>query len=181
MIKITDKIVNLIPEKKFNGGNGEKFIKWFGKHISTPENRVIIGVTALLSQPFIDYYNKDVDEKTRKVSCARTIAKIVAGTLTGFAVRASFIKLVRNYSQLGNSSAVKKFFTPSNAKTDMPYAYRQYQNTMGMMFAIAGLIVTGFAIDAPLTNFLTNTLTKNIENKSLKGGKSSKGGNNETN
>ena len=45
-----------------------------------------------MSQPFIDASNKNVDEKTRKVSVARTIAKIIAGTLTGYFVRKGCIK-----------------------------------------------------------------------------------------
>lgn len=167
MIKITDKIVKLIPERKFDNGRVEKLINWFGKNISTPENRVIIGASALASQPFIDYYNKDVDEKTRKVSCARTIGKTIAGTLTGYAVRAGFIKLTKNYSELGDVGVkkIRKFFTPSNAKLDRPYAYKQYQNAMGMLLAIGGLIITNFAIDAPLTNFLTNLINKRFEEK----------------
>lgn len=170
MIRITDKIVEKIPVKKFKGGLDEKFINWFGEHVSTPQNRVIIGATALLSQPWIDLNNKEVDEKTRKVSCARTVAKIISGTLTGFAVRAGLIKLVREFSKQGDvgEKLIKKFFTPSNAKENLPYAYRQYQNAMGMLLAIVGLLVTNFIVDAPLTNFLTNLLTKNIGNKESK-------------
>ena len=153
----------MIPKKGFNGGRGEGIINWFGEHISTPENRVIIGATALLSQPFFDYYNKDVDEKTRKVSCARTIGKIIAGTLTGYAIRAGFVKLVKNYSQLDeNASGLKKLFTPSVANKDMPFAYKQYRNAMGMLCAIAGLTIAGFVIDAPMTNFITNAITKRM-------------------
>lgn len=164
MINITDKIVGKIPKREFNGGLGEGIINWFGEHISTPENRVIIGATALLSQPFFDYYNKDVDEKTRKVSCARTIGKIIAGTLTGYTIRAGFVKLVKNYSELteNESGGLKKIFTPSIANKDMPFAYKQYRNAMGMLFAIAGLTIAGFVIDAPMTNAITNAITKRM-------------------
>lgn len=167
MIKITDRIVNKIPKREFNGERGEKIINWFGKHISTPENRLIIGITALLSQPFFDLYNKDVDEKTRKVSCARTVGKIIAGTLTGVTVRAGFIKLVKNNSELGDAGikTIKKMFTPSNASKDMKYAYKQYQNAMGMLLAIVAMLFTNFLIDVPLTNIITNLLTKNIDKK----------------
>lgn len=170
MIRITDKIVEIIPAKEFKGGRGERFINWFGEHVSTPQNRVIIGTTALLTQPWIDLNNKEVDEKTRKVSCARTVGKIISGTLTGFAVRAGFIKLVREFSKQGDvgEKLIKKFFTPSNVKEDLPYAYKQYQNAMGMLLAIVGLLVTNFVVDAPLTNLLTNFFTKNIENRESK-------------
>jgi hypothetical protein len=164
-MKITDIIVNKIPTKKFNGERTQRVIEWFGKNISTPENRLIIGVSALASQPFIDLYNKDVDEKTRYISCARTIAKTVSGTIIGVAIRLGFTKLTQKYSELSdNAPKAKKFFTPSNAPKKMTYAFRQYQNTMGMLLAVGGLLITNFAIDAPLTVYLTNILTKHFEN-----------------
>ena len=175
MINIADKIISTIagkiPEHKFNGERSEKFLNWFGRNISTPENRLIIGVTALASQPFIDLYNKDVDEKTRVVSCARTIGKIVAGTITGVGVRAGFMKLTRNYSELGTvgTKTIKKLFTPPNAPEKMTYAYKQYQNAMGMLLAIGAMLFTNFAVDVPLTNFLTNRLTKSFLGKSKEG------------
>lgn len=166
MIKITDFITNKLPKREFNGGRTERVIHWFGKHISAPENRLIIGASALVSQPFIDYYNKDVDEETRKVSAARTIAKTIAGTITGYSVRAGFTKLVEKYSKFDSKN---NFFTPSNASKSLPQTYKQYQNAMGMTLAIIGLVITNFAIDAPLTNFLTNFLTPKI-NKPKDGG-----------
>lgn len=167
MINITEKIVSKIPKREFNGGRGEKLLNWFGENVSTPENRLIIGVTALASQPFIDLYNKDVDEDTRIVSCARTIGKTIAGTLTGVVVRAGFIHLTRNYSELGDvgGKTIKKLFTPPNAPDKMTYAYKQYRNAMGMLLAIVAMLFTNFAIDAPLTNFLTNRLTKQFQDK----------------
>ena len=160
MTKITDIIINHIPKRQFNGERTERLINWFGKNISAPENRLIIGASALASQPFIDYYNKDVDEKTRKVSCARTIGKIIAGTLTGYSVREGFTKLVEKYSKFDSKN---NFFTPSNASKTFNHTYKQYQNAMGMTLAIIGLVITNFAIDAPLTNFLTNVLTKKLD------------------
>ena len=41
-------------------------IEWIGREISSPENRLILGVTALLSQPFIDMHNKTISEDTKK-------------------------------------------------------------------------------------------------------------------
>lgn len=161
-IGIIEKIVDRCPKHEFNGGRGERFINFFDKHVSVTENRLIIGVSALASQPFIDLYNKDVDEKTRVVSCARTIAKTLIGTITGVAIRAGFIKLAQNYSRVGNAQIpkVRKLFTPSVAISDKTHAYRQYQNTMGTLLAVGALLFTNFLIDAPLTKFLTNHLVK---------------------
>lgn len=190
MINITEKIVNIIPKGEFNDGKrAKRIVEFFDNYVSAPENRLILGVTALASQPFFDLYNKDVDEKTRKISCARTIAKIVSGTLTGVLIRAGFISLTKNYSIVGEIGAKKivkviengkeaikkaipitkwkKFFTPSEAKSDEIHAYKQYQNAMGTLLAIVTMIFTNFIIDAPLTRFLTNQLTKNIDKPDL--------------
>ena len=98
-------------------------------------------------QPAIDASNKSVDEKTRKVSVARTIAKIVAGTLTGFAIRYGCIKAMD-----------WKLFKPSNFAKVSKDAYEQYKNAMGTIVALVVMMVTNFAIDAPLTKWLTNVL-----------------------
>lgn len=161
-LDVIGKIVNRCPKREFNGGRGEKIINYFDKFISVPQNRLLIGVSALASQPFIDLFNQKVDEKTRIVSCARTLGKIVSGTITGFTIRAGFVKLVKNYSVVNKLGVknVKRFFTPSNAVVDTNHAYKQYQNAAGTLLAVAGIMVSNFLIDAPLTNFITNTLLK---------------------
>ena len=71
------------------------------KTLSNPaKNRLIMGATALLTQPAIDYYNHRVDDETRTVSRNRTIAKILAGTTVGIAVRGSCYKLVEKMTNL---------------------------------------------------------------------------------
>lgn len=163
-VDVIGKIVNHLPKHEFNGGWGEKVVKFFDKQISVPENRLLIGVSALASQPFIDLYNKDVDEKTRIVSCARTVAKTLSGTILGVAIRAGCIHLAKNYSELDNSGAkpIKKMFSPSNASVKN-HAYRQYQNAIGTLLAVVGLLFSNFLLDAPLTAVLTNVLVKKME------------------
>lgn len=159
-------VFNKIPNRKFANPKLDNAVQWVGKHISTPENRLIIGISALVSQPFIDLYNKDVDEKTRRISCARTIGKTLAGIITGVAVRYACIKLAKNFSLIGKQgkeiSKLKQLFTPSEAKSDN-YEYKQYQNTIGTGLAVIGLLFTNFLIDMPLTNYLTNIITKKID------------------
>jgi len=108
---------------------------------------LILGATAIFMQPAIDAHNKNVDEKTRKVSVARTIAKIVAGTLTGFAIRKACIKAMD-----------LKMFKPSNAVKVTKDAFEQYKNAMGTIVALVVMLFTNFLIDAPLTKWLTNVL-----------------------
>ena len=167
-------IFNKFSNRGFKNQNLDRTIQWIGRNISTPENRLIIGVSALASQPFIDLYNKDVDEKTRKISCARTIAKTVAGMVTGVTIRWGFIKVAQNFSHVGaigskigekgkeiTITKLRKLFTPSEAKANN-YDYRHYQNTIGTGLAIVVLFFTNFLIDLPLTNYLTNILTKKM-------------------
>jgi hypothetical protein len=77
----------------------QNVIESIGRRISSPEQRLLQGAVALGVQPFIDFRNKGTDDKTRASSTARIIAKIVAGTLTGVAVRYGAIKLIKNFSR----------------------------------------------------------------------------------
>ena len=79
--------------------NIHKFLKSAGG-LSTPANRLLLGATALAIQPEIDWHNKKVDEKTRRVSMARTISKIVIGTATGIVVRMWCINLMEKFTRL---------------------------------------------------------------------------------
>lgn len=142
------RIYNSIPN--FNPINNEKVIgciEKFGRKCTSDKQRLILGATAILMQPAIDASNKNVDEKTRKVSVARTIAKIVAGTLTGFAIRYGCIKAMD-----------WKMFKPSNFSKVSKDAYDQYKNAMGTIVALVVMMFTNFAIDAPLTKWITNVL-----------------------
>lgn len=148
-------------------------LKLLGEKISTPENRLIMGVTALASQPFIDLHNKDVDKNTRKASFARTAAKIVAGTITGVTIRYATIGIVKRLSKLPeNSKQIKKFerlFTPSSANIEKiknnPIAksmYNDYQNTIGTILGLIVMLYTNFALDVPLTKYFTRVFAKDI-------------------
>ena len=58
------------------------------------QNRLIMGGTAILTQPFIDYHNHKVDDETRTIAKNRTIAKIIAGTAVGAFVRDKCFKAI---------------------------------------------------------------------------------------
>lgn len=167
---LVDVIVKPIRNCEFGNKKAEDFVNWCG-NLGPHHNRLALGATALATQPAIDLYNDKVDKKTREVSCARTIGKIIAGTITGVAIRWGFIKLVRENSVIAKNAekSFKSFFTPSKA-TKVTHAFKQYQNNIGTLLAIGAMLVTNFAIDAPLTQFLTNHLTKKME-ESQKGRK----------
>ena len=167
--------------------NNDKIIKgleWTGKCVHSPEQRLILGATALATQPFIDLSNKKVDEETRKTSVARTLAKIIAGTVVGVGIRAVCIAIVKKYCKydLGYSDNAQKivnsirhkkgrgFFVPlltsktipnkdgmfAIPKAEVEQRFEKYIKSMGTFVATVAMIGTNFLIDAPLTKYLTN-------------------------
>lgn len=165
-------------------------LAWVGKCIHSPEQRLILGATALATQPVIDLCNKNVDEETRKTSVARTLAKIVAGTIVGVAVRAGCIALVKKYCKYDmryldkGEKLVKRivpkkkngFFVPilnskilggkeknfSLTEAEVQKRFEKYIKSMGTFVATIAMIGTNFLIDAPLTKRLTSVFINKI-------------------
>ncbi|MBO5446763.1 hypothetical protein J6A34_04585 [bacterium] len=169
---VTATVAGAIPTVTINGERANKIITWIGKNISSPENRLILGVTALMSQPFIDLHNRKVDEETRKVSAARTVAKIIAGTLTGVLVRKGCIKAIDAFSMLPSQITSKTkwpwlrtLFTPDSAISGVLTDLTHHKNALGTIISLFVMTITNFAIDAPLTKFLTNKFVDKIKEK----------------
>ena len=169
---VTGAVAGAIPTVTINGERANKIITWIGKNISSPENRLILGVTALMSQPFIDLHNRKVDEETRKVSAARTVAKIIAGTLTGVLVRKGCIKAIDAFSMLPSQITSKTkwpwlrtLFTPDSAISGVLTDLTHHKNALGTFLSLFVMTITNFAIDAPLTKFLTNKFVDKIKEK----------------
>ena len=159
----------------------KQYFNWIGEHVSSPEQRLLLGATALATQPFIDYNNKNVDENTRMISVARTLAKIVAGTVVGVAVRVGCIAIAKKYGKTvitklpdGAISVAPKtksdIFAPKFDYlniTEERYLKREktHRSTMGTILATGAMMFTNFLVDAPLTRFLTgkfsNFITQN--------------------
>lgn len=133
---------------------GMNILRTCATKIAGPENRLILGVSALASQPFIDYYNKSVDERTRKYSVCKTIAKIVVGTTVGVIVRSLAIK----YSaRLLKSVDVTKILPDATKNAN---SRKILQNTIGDILGLAVCLFSNFLIDAPLTRVGTNVMVK---------------------
>lgn len=167
--RIADKTVNTlvkcIPPIRFKDGKLLDGIKWAGQHIAKPyNNRLILGVSAIMSQPFIDLHNRKVDEETKKVSALRTVAKIIAGTFTGYYVRYYTIKAIEAFTNkpIKGASCIKSWFYPKRVKTTIN-GLKQYKSTLGGFMALGVMLFTNFLIDAPLTKFLTNILVKKYQ------------------
>lgn len=175
--------------------SGEKTIgkyNWIGTDFNSAMQRLVSGITALMTQPFFDLYNKKTDEKTRKTSCARILGKIIAGTLTGVLIRQVCIDATRKFTQnehtetelvrKGKKTADKiihefkswqQCLLPSAKKQANFKEINKYRNAIGTFAAVVIMIFTNFLIDAPLTTYLTNVFVKKIE----KADSANKGGN----
>ena len=167
--KINQGIVNIVPEMTISNEKTLKGLKWVGEKVSSPENRLILGVTALMSQPFIDLNNKKVDEDTRKVSAARTVAKIIAGTTTGVLIRSGCIHAIDAFTKLPTEitpdmkfKKLRTLFTPS---AGILKDLNQYKKSLGTILSLGVMVVTNFLLDAPLTKFLTKKFVDRINSK----------------
>ena len=163
---VTQHIVNVVPNMTVSNENSLKALKWIGEKVSSPQNRLILGVTALMSQPFIDLYNKKVDEDTRKVSAARTVAKIIAGTATGVAIRSGCIHAIDAFTKYPSEikpdmkfKKIRSFFAPSEGLLN---SLETYKKSLGTIISLVVMVFTNFLIDAPLTKFLTNKFIDRI-------------------
>ncbi len=166
---VTQGIANVVPKMTVKSDRANRVIGWIGDKISSPQNRLILGVSALMSQPFIDLYNRKVDEDTRKVSAARTVAKIIAGTATGVLIRSGCIHAIDAFtkypSQITPDMKFKKLrslFAPSEGILD---SLTQYKKSLGTIISLVVMVFTNFLIDAPLTKFLTNKFVDRINEK----------------
>lgn len=174
--KITRAVLNGVGSREnlptISNPKTIKAIDWIGKNLSSAENRLILGASALLSQPFIDASNKEVDSETRRYSICRTIAKIIAGTLTGYTIRKLCIKSIDAFTKLPTEikpdakfKKLRQSLLPSiKCAAD---ELSQYKNALGTLLALGVMVFTNFLIDAPLTKYLTNLFagSSNPENK----------------
>ena len=136
--------------------------------ISRPmENRLINGGFALLTQPIIDYNNHRVDDETREVATCRTVAKIIACTAAGCAVRGPVYKLVDLMTNPEGKTRFSKLLLPKryiqemiDDKVRLTNYRKSYRNGLSMLLALCVMSITNFVIDAPLTTFLTNFFNK---------------------
>ena len=127
------------------------------------KNRLIMGATAIVTQPFIDSRNKRVDEETREVSIIRTISKIIAGTTVGIIVRGACHNIVSRMTDLNSTKKHARALIPKDYIPDFIKNSKflvNYKSALSTGLAICAMCFTNFAIDAPLTVWLTNKANK---------------------
>ncbi len=161
--KAFDKIPEVTKKERKNSLKNWDKINDFTSHPMW--NRAIMGVTALLTQPPIDYYNHRVDDETKVVSRNRTIAKILAGTAVGMAVRGPVTSLVKKMTDINGKTKFSKFLLPKSEKilneiVNNKQYLSNYRSTIAMAVALAIMTYTNFKCDAPLTTYFTNEFNK---------------------
>ncbi len=138
------------------------FLEKCNKTIAGPQQRFFLGLSALATQPFIDYFVGSKDEKTKKTSVCKTISKIIVGMTTGIIVRSLAIK----YSaKLFSTNFIKNNFTELLKNQEKKLLL---QKSIGDIIALGVCLITNFIMDAPLTKLSTNYLIKKFVNKEKK-------------
>lgn len=166
---IKQGVLNCIP--KYTSSSKDDFQKMYNftqKIVSPENNRLILGATAILTQPFIDLNNKKVDEDTRKFSAARTVAKIIAGTGVGYLVRYSCIKSIEAFSKLPEEitpdmrfAKFRSLFLPNDKS--LIESMVTYKKSLGTILGLFVMLFTNFLLDAPITKFLTNKFVSKMK------------------
>ena len=155
--------------QNFKGINTEKI---FAKaaNINSWQQRLALGVSAMIIQPAIDMSNKNLDKETRETSAKRSLAKGFAGMFTGIIFRGGCMKLVE--VALNDENRIEKLarLTAKDKTTEAiekakDYiknggGAKQYAAVIGTIAALGIMAFTNFLIDAPLTNWITNKLIK---------------------
>ncbi len=169
--RIKQKILDAMPEvtAKESARKLETWKKIDNKISKPAENRAIMGITALATQPAIDYQNHKVDKETRRVSRNRTIAKILAGTGVGvFVVRGPLYDLITKMTDIKGSGKYSKALLPTKFLKEMAANdtfLKNYRSTSSMFIALLAMCITNFALDAPLTALLTNYFNEQDKQK----------------
>lgn len=182
---------------EIKGDRALKAVRWLGEDLTSVQQRLITAGTGIVLQPTIDLNNKNVDEKTRRTSCAKTISKILVGTTTGVIIRSACIKGLGAFTKNKNilkeeaqKAALKKgakvnvlkknitvkpwqqCLLPKKLKNSASAAeIKKYRGALGTFVALGVMLFTNFLIDAPGTTWFTNNVFSPLLNKKEGGNK----------
>lgn len=152
---------------KFCGNKDPKFISdksfWWMHNINGAHQRGIIGLTALFLQTPLDYFNPMSDKKTREFSTAKTVVKIVVGTLVGVAVRALGVKYTKKMTETLIKKVKNSKIKDSIAKTMADEESKtRFENNLGTILGLVGVFLTNFTLDMPLAKFAIQKTTEKL-------------------
>lgn len=141
----------------------EKLTEFALDNITSAEQRLLVGVTGVVMQPWIDLQNKRVDKETRLRSASKNCAKAFVGATTGFFIRKGCIKFIDKLIKRGR-------LLPKDATNIRHYEQKvkNYCGALGTGLAIIIMMATNFLIDAPLTQLLSSKLYNKTSAKDKK-------------
>lgn len=169
-----ERLMCKLPYREVSGSAFSRWCKYANNNLSSPEQRLILGATALFSQPFIDLNNTRVSEETRLMSFSRTLAKIIVGTAVGVLVRKGCIKATEKYLKIDKIYSAgdnlinaipkrKSILCPNIIEKYNEADHKKYINSIGTLMGIFVSLFTNFLIDAPLTQIMTNAVYKRVK------------------
>jgi len=124
--------------------------------LSGAGQRLVIGVTALATQPEIDWFNPNIDKKTRNISVSKTIARIIVGTAIGVITRKYAIDLARYMTRRNIISPIRDVIKNN------PENLEKFHKTVGTFLGVIAALIFNFTIDVPLANKFMNFLNKKL-------------------
>lgn len=170
-LSATETQLNNNKDIKFCGNNGTKFISdkpfdWM-RNLNGASQRAIMGATAIVLQPPIDYYNPMADEKTRKYSTMKTIVKVLVGTAVGVSVRALGIASSK-YLTKGNGEKLIKKIKNEKLREELKQILQDKTSknklvaNLSTLIGFGAVIVSNFTIDMPLAKFAIEKASKSL-------------------
>ncbi|MBQ4122885.1 hypothetical protein IJD44_04080 [bacterium] len=147
-----------------------KIGKYAGEYIDSPEQRLFLALATIAFKPLIDLKYADEDKKVD--TAIKSLAKGIAGGLTGVAIRSVFLAVANKYigfaEQLTgdgklkprNNILSKLFLTDNICKTlskesrnIADKSLKKYLNSLGSIGAIVFMLAfSNSKVDVPLTN-----------------------------
>ncbi len=161
MDRITDSIAEKMPKIYINTGK-DGFLQKFG-NLQPFQQRAIIGLIELGTQPFVDWWsNRKESKDTRKCSLAKTLAKILAGALVGIGTRWGtcivWDLLVKHHEKLPKVLKLPNELIKNKKLAD----------GVKQVASIAMTVITMFTVDLPLTNFIINSFLRKFSPETCK-------------
>jgi len=153
-----DSFFKKIPNKDVK--NSVKFNK-AGMLLASPHwNRAAIGVAAISTQPWIDYFNPDVSRDTAETATCRTLAKNLVCPAVGFVVRGGAYKLTEKYVH-ASAAEGSTLLTPEAVLRETNAEVRKnklklHKNAFSTVLALIAMLFTNVLVDAPLVAKLAN-------------------------
>ncbi len=151
-------------KQSFRGANpmqlGSKLTKIFTRLpevISTPQQRMLVGGSALILHPIIDLNNKKVDKRTRETSASRSMSRAIVGTISGIAVRALCNNAGDKLSKSKNPT-----FAIDALKNANSAQLKRYGVVLGSILSLLALSVSNMIFDVPLINKYQNLINEKV-------------------